>query len=244
MPVGASIWRVIAWVTAPRPPPRSRRGGSWRPGSPPRPPGPRCSRQAIRLHIVPLGKNSAASWPSSSATRSCRRSGRRVLELLLVAHLRAGHRLPHLGRSAASGCPRMRLTTPRSRRAPRPIAASASTASAASSPEWRLPPPARASAWSMSSTVSTPKEHGTPVSSDTRAMPARRLGAHVVVVIGLAADHRAEAGHAAVAARLARSTARRAAARRHPARRGSRRSAPAFSNTFARPPRAGRRGSS
>src|SRR4051794_28795406 len=33
-------------------------------------PGRVCSRIAIWLHIVPLGRNSAASWPSSSATRS------------------------------------------------------------------------------------------------------------------------------------------------------------------------------
>jgi hypothetical protein len=29
-----------------------------------------CSRNAIALHIVPLGRNTAASKPSSSATRS------------------------------------------------------------------------------------------------------------------------------------------------------------------------------
>jgi hypothetical protein len=37
------------------------------------PPGRACSRNEIWLHIVPLGRNSAASWPSSSATRSCSR---------------------------------------------------------------------------------------------------------------------------------------------------------------------------
>ena len=36
------------------------------------PPGRMCSRKAITLHIVPVGRNSPASWPSSSATRSCR----------------------------------------------------------------------------------------------------------------------------------------------------------------------------
>jgi hypothetical protein len=46
-----------------------------------------------------------------------------------------------------------------------------STARAASSPWWRFSPPLRASACSMFSTVSTPNAHGTPVSSDTRAMP-------------------------------------------------------------------------
>jgi hypothetical protein len=34
------------------------------------PPGRTCSRIAISLHIVPLGRKTAASWPSSSATRS------------------------------------------------------------------------------------------------------------------------------------------------------------------------------
>ena len=50
-------------------------------------------------------------------------------------------------------------------------AAMRSTARAASSPWWRLPPPLRASACSMFSTVSTPNAHGTPVSSATRAIP-------------------------------------------------------------------------
>ena len=34
------------------------------------PPGPMWSRKAIALHIVPLGRKTAASWPSRSATRS------------------------------------------------------------------------------------------------------------------------------------------------------------------------------
>ena len=34
------------------------------------PPGPMWSRNAIALHIVPLGRKTAASWPSRSATRS------------------------------------------------------------------------------------------------------------------------------------------------------------------------------
>ena len=29
-----------------------------------------CRRMAISLHIVPLGRKTAASWPSSAATRS------------------------------------------------------------------------------------------------------------------------------------------------------------------------------
>ena len=33
------------------------------------PPGRMCSRNAISLHIVPLGRKTAASMPSSSATR-------------------------------------------------------------------------------------------------------------------------------------------------------------------------------
>ena len=35
------------------------------------PPGRMCRRKAIRLHIEPLGRNRPASWPRSSATRSC-----------------------------------------------------------------------------------------------------------------------------------------------------------------------------
>src|SRR4051812_10965087 len=35
-------------------------------------PGRVCRRIAIWLHIVPLGRNSAASWPNNEATRSCR----------------------------------------------------------------------------------------------------------------------------------------------------------------------------
>ena len=34
------------------------------------PPGRMCRRMAISLHIVPLGRKTAASWPSSAATRS------------------------------------------------------------------------------------------------------------------------------------------------------------------------------
>ena len=79
-------------------------------------------------------------------------------------------------------------------------AASRSTASAACAPESRLPPPVRASAWSRFSTVSTPNPHGTPVAQLDVLDPARRLAADVVVVVGLAADDRAEAGDAGVAA--------------------------------------------
>ena len=55
----------------------------------------------------------------------------------------------------------------------------------------------------MFSTVSTPNAHGTPVRELDVLDPARRLGADVVVVVGLAADHGAEAGDAGVAARSA-----------------------------------------
>jgi hypothetical protein len=36
------------------------------------PPGRTWSRNAIALHMVPLGRKTAASWPSRSATRSQR----------------------------------------------------------------------------------------------------------------------------------------------------------------------------
>jgi hypothetical protein len=36
-------------------------------------PGRQCTRSAISLHIVPEGRNTAASLPSSSATISCSR---------------------------------------------------------------------------------------------------------------------------------------------------------------------------
>ena len=49
--------------------------------------------------------------------------------------------------------------------------ASVTTASAACAPWSRLPPPVRASAWSMFSTVSTPNAHGTPVRSWTSMIP-------------------------------------------------------------------------
>ena len=49
--------------------------------------------------------------------------------------------------------------------------ASVTTASAAWAPWSRLPPPVRASAWSMFSTVSTPNAHGTPVRSWTSMIP-------------------------------------------------------------------------
>ena len=51
------------------------------------------------------------------------------------------------------------------------IRARVTTASAAWAPWSRLPPPVRASAWSMFSTVSTPKAHGTPVRNWTSMIP-------------------------------------------------------------------------
>ena len=51
--------------------PRTGPDGTCGRGSPRRRPGRTCSRNAIALHIVPEGRNSAASLPSSSATRSC-----------------------------------------------------------------------------------------------------------------------------------------------------------------------------
>ena len=85
------------------------------------------------------------------------------------------------------------------------------------------------------STVSTPKPHGTPVRSATSCDPARRRRADVVVVVGLAADHRAEAGDAAEAAALRRVAAPPAPARRRPGRRRPRPRRPA---RLEAPPRA------
>ena len=59
-----------------------------------------CSRTAIALHIVPEGRKSAASWPSSAATRSSSARGR-VLAALLVADLGRGHGGAH--RSGRTG---------------------------------------------------------------------------------------------------------------------------------------------
>ena len=52
-------------------PPRSWTGCDVRSRITSSPPGRTCSRNAIALHIVPEGRKSAASLPSSSATRSC-----------------------------------------------------------------------------------------------------------------------------------------------------------------------------
>src|SRR5207253_3562396 len=91
---------------------------------------------------------------------------RGVEETLLVADLGLGDRLAHPGRGA-----RLRVGVEVDQRSCSRNSAILSTACAASSPWWRLPPPTRASACSMLFTVSTPKAHGTPVSSPTRAMP-------------------------------------------------------------------------
>ena len=93
-------------------------------------------------------------------------------ELLLVADLGGGH-----GGAHRLGGPRLGVRDQVDRRhgaqpaSSRRSAAIFNTASAASTPWWRLPPPERASACSIVFTVSTPKAHGTPVSSDTRAIP-------------------------------------------------------------------------
>ena len=94
----------------------------------------------------------------------------RVLPLLLVTHLRAGDGLAH---AVGGACLRVAVEVDQRHRQPssRRSAAIRSTARAASSPWWRLPPPTRASACSIVLTVSTPNAHGTPVSSDTRAIP-------------------------------------------------------------------------
>src|SRR5207248_8904309 len=94
----------------------------------------------------------------------------RVEPALLVAHLRLGHRPPHaLAGARLRVAPEVDLAG--RQESSRRSSAIRSTARAASSPVWRLPPPARAIACSISSTVRTPKEHGTPVSRPTRAIP-------------------------------------------------------------------------
>ena len=101
------------------------------------------------------------------------------------------------GRAEGSTAPRHARSTPTAAAdassRTRVRAMRASTASAAWRPESRLPPPARASACSMVSTVSTPNAHGTPVVQLDVLMPRAALAADVVVVVGLAADDRAEA---------------------------------------------------
>ena len=66
-------------------------------------PGRVSSFSAIWLAIVPLGTNSAASLPSSSAIRCLQPVDRRVLAILVVADRRLGHRPPHAGRGPGDG---------------------------------------------------------------------------------------------------------------------------------------------
>src|SRR5205085_10837849 len=94
----------------------------------------------------------------------------RVRGPLFVPHLALVHRLAHaLGRARLGVAEQVDHVShqPSSRR----NSAIRMTALAASSPLCRFPPPARASACSIVSTVSTPNATGTPVSSDTRAIP-------------------------------------------------------------------------
>ena len=126
----------------------------------------------------------------------------------------------------------------------------------------------RASACSMLSTVSTPNPHGHAGAQLHVLDAARGLAADVVVVVGLAADDRAEAGDAVVAAGLRRELSaasgsskapgtsktsaslgprlgeRRRARRRRAARRGPRRSgATTIANAHGRRRRRRPRGS-
>ena len=98
MPPSPSSGQSIAPEIAAGPPASALIGWAVRSRSTSSPPGRTCRRNAITLHIVPVGRNSAASWPSSSATRSCSALHGRVGAHLLVADLRARHRLAHPGR--------------------------------------------------------------------------------------------------------------------------------------------------
>src|SRR3954447_20279447 len=61
---------ITAPETAAGAPPSKRSGCVSRPSRISSPPGRMCRRIAISLHIVPEGRKTAASWPSSAATRS------------------------------------------------------------------------------------------------------------------------------------------------------------------------------
>ena len=74
-----------------------------------------------------------------------------------------------------------------------------------------------------SRTVSTPKPTGTPASRATAAEPRRRLAGDVLVVVGVAADHRAQRHHRVEAPRTRPPPGPPAAARRPPAPRRPRR---------------------
>ena len=66
-------------------------------------PGRQCRRTPIWFDIVPEGTNTAASLPSSSAIRRCRRVDRGVVVENVVAHLGRGHRGPHGRRGLGDG---------------------------------------------------------------------------------------------------------------------------------------------
>jgi hypothetical protein len=70
MPASPSTIVITAPDSAAGAPPSKRSGCVSRPSRISSPPGRTCRRMAISLHIVPEGRNSAASWPSSAATRS------------------------------------------------------------------------------------------------------------------------------------------------------------------------------
>lgn len=70
--MGASICLVIAPFTAAGLPASKPTGCEFAARITSSPPGRRWRRKAMRLHIVPLGRNSPASWPSIPATLSWR----------------------------------------------------------------------------------------------------------------------------------------------------------------------------
>ena len=75
------------------------------------PPGRMCRRMAISLHIVPLGRKTAASWPSSAATRSSSASVGRVRRSAARRRPRPRRSPRASPPSGASGC-RSRGSTP------------------------------------------------------------------------------------------------------------------------------------
>jgi hypothetical protein len=70
MPLSPSISVITAPESWAGPPASAMSGCVARPMNICSPPGRMCRRIAISLHIVPLGRKTAASWPSNAATRS------------------------------------------------------------------------------------------------------------------------------------------------------------------------------
>ena len=70
IPRGVSSGCIIAPANAAGPPASAMIGCDVRCRIASSPPGRMCSRNAISLHIVPLGRKTAASMPSSAATRA------------------------------------------------------------------------------------------------------------------------------------------------------------------------------